>query len=44
MDSVELLPFRKICQVKYDEMGIPFPFAHIPEPSAETMAKLQALL
>ena len=44
VDSIELLPFRKICQVKYDKMGIPFPFAHIPEPSAETMAKLQALL
>lgn len=44
VDGVELLPFRKMCQVKYDEMGIPFPFAHLPEPTAETMADLNALL
>lgn len=31
VDGIELLPFRKICQVKYDELGISFPFAHIPE-------------
>ncbi len=31
IDKKELLPFRKICQVKYDEMNIKFPFAHIPE-------------
>ena len=31
VDSVELLPFRKICQVKYDDLKIPFPFADIPE-------------
>ncbi len=31
VDRIELLPFRKICQVKYDAMSIPFPFADIPE-------------
>lgn len=31
VDGIELLPFRKICQMKYDELGIPFPFADIPE-------------
>jgi len=44
VDKVELLPFRKICQVKYDNMGIEFPFAHIPEPSGELMKSLNALL
>lgn len=44
VDKVELLPFRKICQVKYDEMGIPFPFAHLPEPTKEQMARLEELL
>lgn len=44
VDKVELLPFRKICQVKYDEMGIPFPFAHLPEPTKEQMASLENLL
>lgn len=31
VDSVELLPFRKICKTKYDEMGIEFPFGGIAE-------------
>ncbi len=31
VDSIELLPFRKICQVKYDAMKLPFPFADVPE-------------
>lgn len=44
VDGVELLPFRKICQVKYDEMGIPFPFGHLPEPTAEKMGELNAVL
>lgn len=42
--KIELLPFRKICQVKYDKMGIPFPFGHLPEPSQEKMAALESLL
>jgi len=44
VDKIELLPFRKICQVKYDQMGVEFPFAHIPEPSPETMERLRALI
>ena len=44
VDKVELLPFRKICQVKYDELGIEFPFAHLPEPTKEAMAGLDARL
>lgn len=44
VDGVELLPFRKICQLKYDEMGLPFPFAHLPEPTAEQMTALNDLL
>ena len=44
VDKIELLPFRKICQTKYDAMGIEFPLAHIPTPAKETMAALRALL
>ena len=44
VDKIELLPFRKICQIKYDKMGLKFPFAHIPEPDAETMKKLNDVL
>ncbi|MBE6706861.1 MAG: pyruvate formate lyase-activating protein [Ruminococcaceae bacterium] len=34
--KIELLPFRKICQTKYDNMGIPFPLAHLPESKIKT--------
>ena len=44
VDKTELLPFRKVCQTKYDKLGIPFPLSHLPEPSAETMKRLGALL
>ena len=41
VDKIELLPFRKLCQIKYDNMGIEFPFRDIPEPSKEIMEKLE---
>ncbi len=44
VDKAELLPFRKICQVKYDKLGLPFRFGHIPEPSREKMAELERML
>ena len=44
VDKVELLPFRKLCQVKYDQMGIAFPFGHLAEPTAVAMAALNACL
>ncbi len=44
IDKTELLAFKKICQVKYNEMDLAFPFAHIPEPSVDEMAKLNELL
>lgn len=44
IDKTELLPFRKLCQIKYDNMGIKFPFADIPEPSKETMETLEEVL
>ncbi len=44
IDNVELLPFKKICQTKYDDMKIPFPFADIPIPTKELMDKLNKLL
>lgn len=44
VDKIELLPFRKICQVKYDRLGLEFPFANIPTPTREKMAELEELL
>lgn len=44
VDKIELLPFRKICQVKYDSMGQAFAFAHIPEPTPDAMRELNSIL
>lgn len=44
VDKIELLPFKKICQTKYDSMGIDFPFAHIPSPDKKIMDKLNSML
>lgn len=44
VDKIELLPFRKLCSVKYDKMNKEFPFAHIPEPTKEKMLKLEEIL
>ncbi len=40
VDKIELLPFKKICKVKYDDMNLIFKFDHIPEPSKEIMQRL----
>lgn len=44
VDSVELLPFRKICTVKYEKLGIPFAFEHLPEPDAKTVKWLNEII
>lgn len=44
VDKIELLPFKKICAVKYDSMGIEFPFKDFPTPTAERMKELNKLL
>ncbi len=44
VDSVELLPFRKICTVKYEKMGIKFPLGHLPTPTAAEIERLYELL
>ena len=44
VNKIELLPFRKICESKYNSMGIPFPFAQYETPTKEKMNALQDLL
>lgn len=44
VDKIELLPFKKLCQSKYDAMQLVFPFGHIPETSSATIKKLEELL
>ncbi len=44
VDKIELLAFRKICQVKYDDMGIKFPLERLPEAKKADVERLQKLL
>lgn len=44
VDKVELLPFKKICQVKYDNMNLKFPFGDLPTLEKEKMDELRAIL
>ena len=44
IDGFELLPFKKICKSKYDNMGIEFPFEKYDTPSKEKMTELEKLL
>ncbi len=41
IDKVELLPFKKICETKYDSMGIVFPFKDIPAADNQKVKILQ---
>ncbi len=43
-DKTELLPFKKICQVKYDKLGIEFPFGCYETPDRALMQKLNDLI
>ena len=44
VDKTELLPFRKICQTKYDEMGIEFSFSNLPTSTPAEMKEFETLL
>ncbi len=44
IEKVELLPFKKICQVKYDKLKKDFPFKDIPEPSVQKVKELEKML
>ncbi len=40
LEKLELLPFKKLCSVKYDNLGIPFPLADCEECSDTMIGKL----
>ncbi len=44
IEKIELLPFRKICEEKYKNMGIDFPFANYPETTKDTIRTLNEYL
>lgn len=41
IDTVELLPFKKICTVKYEQLCLPFRFEGYDEPSVAMVADMQ---
>ena len=44
VDKIELLPFKNICQVKYDNLKIDFPFKDVTPPTKERMKELEKLI
>ncbi len=44
LKKIELLPFKKLCVQKYDELGLKFPLRDTPECQAETIEKLKELI
>ncbi len=44
IEKVELLPFRKLCLAKYDNMGIEFPLRDIPEASEGMLEEFRKIL
>ncbi|MBE6823747.1 MAG: pyruvate formate lyase-activating protein [Ruminococcaceae bacterium] len=44
VDCIELLPFRTICQSKYDDMGLKFPFGHIKQADETTIKQLNTYI
>lgn len=43
-ERIELLPFRKLCQQKYDKLGMEFPLKDTPECTKATISNLNKLL
>lgn len=41
--KTEFLPFKKLCSVKYEKLGIDFKFKDIPEPTKEKIEYLEQL-
>ena len=44
IEKIELLPFKKICKTKYDNLGLEFPFNKFETPSASVLAELELKL
>ena len=44
VDNIELLPFKKICKTKYDNMGLEFKFDSFSTPDKAKMEQLNGLI
>ena len=42
--KTELLPFKKLCSVKYEKLGVSFKFAQLPTPATAQMDELNRIL
>ena len=43
VDKTELLPFKKMCSLKYEKLGVEFRHGYLPEPTKEKMNELNLL-
>ena len=44
LEKIELLPFKKLCETKYNALGIDFPLRNTPPCSRDTVEALEKLL
>lgn len=44
VDKTELLPFKKLCQSKYDNLDLDFKFKNLPTPTKTEVERLQMLI
>lgn len=44
VEAIELLPFRTLCEQKYEELGLPFPLHGTPDCTQETLDMLERYL
>lgn len=44
LKKIELLPFKKLCEEKYEKLGIEFPLKDTPECDPDTVKKLYSML
>lgn len=44
VEKTELLPFKKLCKSKYEKLNMPFAFKDIPEPTKDSIKKLESIL
>lgn len=44
VEKIELLPFKKICQTKYDNLGLEFPFNDYETPSPGLIKELEEMI
>lgn len=44
IEKTELLPFKKLCSVKYDKLGLDFRFSNLPTPKHAQIQQLEKLI